>query len=83
MSALFDFPSLLIIILLLICSATYTRTMRPEIFNDAPTTAGGPAPRKHSGFVGIAWKASRVGERISEYVAGGLLISAFYVLFVK
>jgi len=57
--------------------------MRPEIFNDAPAVAGGPAPRKHSGFVGIAWKFSRVGERVSEYVAGCLLISAMYVLFIK
>ena len=35
MSALFDFPSLLVMLLLVICSTTFARSLRPEIFNDS------------------------------------------------
>jgi hypothetical protein len=77
MSALFDFPSLLIMMLLVICSATFARSLRPEIFNDAKNV------RSHTGFLGIAWKASRIGERLSLYVSGSCLIAAIYILFIK
>lgn len=34
MSALFDFQSFLIVVLLFICSCTYIKLVRPAIFND-------------------------------------------------
>ena len=77
MSALFDFPSLLVMLLLLICSATFARSLRPEIFNDSQNV------RSHTGFMGIAWKASRIGERLSLWVSGSCLLAAVYVLFIK
>jgi hypothetical protein len=33
MSAIFDFSSLILVILLLICTATYLRELRPTIFD--------------------------------------------------
>ena len=79
MSALFDFPSMLIVVLLFICSMTYLRSLRPNIFNDSnPQNAG-----KHTGFTGIAWKVSRVGERLSPFVGVCCMIGAMYVLFIK
>ncbi len=72
MSALFDFPSLLVMLLLIICSATFARSLRPKIYSRADT-----------GVYGIAWKASRIGERISLYVSGSCVIAAIYILFIK
>ena len=77
MSALFDFPSLLVMLLLVICSTTFARSLRPEIFNDSKNV------RSHTGFLGIAWKASRIGERLSLYVSGCCFVAAIYVLFIK
>lgn len=78
MSALFDFPSLLVVLLLFICSATYARSLRKNIF-----ASSGDARGQHSGFNGIAWKAARVGERLSPYVAGSCVIGALFILFIK
>mmetsp|Transcript_112468 Transcript_112468/g.220450 ORF Transcript_112468/g.220450 Transcript_112468/m.220450 type:complete len:83 (-) Transcript_112468:80-328(-) len=82
MSALFDFSSLLVVILLFICAATFTRSLYPTIFN-SPPDAQGNVPRDHSGLTGLCWKASRIGERISPYVAGACVLMAFHVLFLK
>ena len=78
MSALFDFPSLLVVILLIICAATYARSLRKNIF----TNSADPK-YQHSGLNGIAWKAARVGERLSPYVAVSCFIGAVYILFLK
>ena len=37
---------------------------------------------KH-GFGSIFWKAARIGERLSPWVALGCLAMAFHTLFVK
>ncbi|CAN0206828.1 unnamed protein product, partial [Ectocarpus fasciculatus] len=76
-SALFDFPSLLTVILLLICAATHARNLYPSIFNDANGT------RKHDGLFGLCWKASRIGERLSPYIGGACVIMALHLLFFK
>jgi len=39
--------------------------------------------QKHDGFRGIAWKAARVGERLSPYVGAACVIMAFHILFIK
>ena len=74
MSALFDFPSLLVVILLFICGASFARSLYPKIFG---------VSNEHNGFYGIAWKASRIGERLSPYVAIACVLMAFHVLFLK
>ena len=86
MSALFDFASLLVVILLFICSTAYLRSIYPTIFaNKADASAAGqsPATPKHTGFYGIAWKASRIGERLSPYVGLACIVMAFHILFIK
>ncbi len=74
MSALFDFPSLLVVILLFICTSAFTRSLYPNIFGTA---------NQHNGFYGVAWKASRVGERLSPYIAIACLCMAFHILFLR
>ena len=91
MSALFDFPSLLVVILLFICTTTFLRSLYPNIFTTTPPTAqSDPSSitpiskvKQHSGLLGIAWKASRVGERVSQHVALALVIMAMQILFFK
>lgn len=58
MSALFDFSSLLVVVLLFICTCTYVRHFMPSWID-----------RWKTGFAGIPWKAARIGERKSGYVA--------------
>lgn len=57
MSALFNFLSLLQVILLLICTCTYVHALWPALLNNNKT-----------GITGIFWKFARVGERMSPYV---------------
>ncbi|KAM9877644.1 hypothetical protein VDGL01_08279 [Verticillium dahliae] len=58
MSALFNFQSLLLVILLLICTSAYTHQIFPSFMDN-----------RKDGVVGIFWKFARVGERLSPYVS--------------
>ncbi|ESK90345.1 transmembrane protein 167a [Moniliophthora roreri MCA 2997] len=58
MSALFNFQSLLLVILLSICTCTYVRALAPRLVD-----------RNKEGFLGLFFMAARVGERLSPYVA--------------
>jgi hypothetical protein len=78
MSALFDFPALVIVLLLLICTSAYVRA---ATFNNN-TKASFLDGFKH-GAVGIPWKAARVGERLSPWVSLACVTAAVYVLFIK
>ncbi|ETV98832.1 hypothetical protein H310_08335 [Aphanomyces invadans] len=75
MTALFNFTGMLTMVLLIICTCTYIRLKMPTIFDR------GQLPGKHEGFTGLCWKASRIGERKSEYVAALLLAMAVHRLF--
>ncbi|XP_029565663.1 protein kish-A isoform X1 [Salmo trutta] len=75
MSAIFNFQSLLTVILLLICTCAYLRAMAPSLLDKNKT---GEDRRGKIGRVlaepillGIFWKCARIGERGS--VRGGLL----------
>ena len=81
MSALFDVPSLIVVLLLIICSSSYLRSLYPTIFNDGSTTKRYSLLLLYyycyyhcyhcsyrSGFKGALWKASRLGERMSQYI---------------
>ncbi|KAF9504104.1 hypothetical protein BS47DRAFT_1290336, partial [Hydnum rufescens UP504] len=58
-SALFNFQSLLLVLLLTICTCTYVRAVAPSIVD-----------RNKDGFLGVFWKCARIGEkRLSPYVA--------------
>ncbi|EGV60707.1 Essential protein suggested to function early in the secretory pathway [Yamadazyma tenuis] len=65
MSALFNFQSLLQVILLLICTCTYVHATWPSILD-----------RNKTGVFGVFWKFARVGERLSPYVSLGLVVMA-------
>lgn len=51
MSAVFNFQSLLVVILLIICTCAYVRSMYPSILD-----------RNKNGFLGLFWKAARIGK---------------------
>ncbi|KAK0195323.1 hypothetical protein F5146DRAFT_281117 [Armillaria mellea] len=52
MSALFNFQSLLLVILLLICTCTYVRAIAPRLVD-----------RNKQGFLGIFFMSARIGAR--------------------
>mmetsp|Transcript_26424 Transcript_26424/g.57941 ORF Transcript_26424/g.57941 Transcript_26424/m.57941 type:complete len:82 (+) Transcript_26424:382-627(+) len=81
MSAIFDFSSLLTVVLLLICMATFVREIRPGIYDGGKTYERGFKGR--SGGLGFLWKLSRIGERLSPYVSVCCAIMAVHVLFFK
>ncbi|KAA6407805.1 MAG: S-adenosylmethionine-dependent methyltransferase [Lasallia pustulata] len=58
MSALFNFQSLLLVLLLLICTSAYAHYVFPGIMD-----------RNKEGVFGIFWKCARIGERLSPYVS--------------
>lgn len=70
MSAVFNFQSLLVVVLLLICTCAYVRSMYPSLLD-----------RNKDGFLGVFWKAARIGERLSPYVATACVVMAFSLLF--
>ncbi|KAK7633493.1 hypothetical protein IWX48DRAFT_536786, partial [Phyllosticta citricarpa] len=57
-TALFNFQSLLLVILLLVCTSTYLHAVAPGLLD-----------RNKDGVFGIFWKFARVGERLSPYVS--------------
>ncbi|KAH6875022.1 hypothetical protein BKA58DRAFT_379085 [Alternaria rosae] len=66
MTALFNFQSLLLVILLTICTATYAHATFP-----------GPLDRnKEKYWISPVWKAARVGERLSPYVSLACVVMA-------
>ncbi|CAO1635984.1 unnamed protein product [Sympodiomycopsis kandeliae] len=67
MSALFNFQSLLLVVLLAICTATYVRATFPGVVD-----------RNKEGVFGIFFKLARIGERLSPYVSLACIIMAVY-----
>ncbi|XP_017729940.1 PREDICTED: protein kish-A-like isoform X2 [Rhinopithecus bieti] len=51
MSAIFNFQSLLTVILLLICTCAYIRSLAPSLLD-----------RNKTGLLGIFWKCARIGS---------------------
>uniref|UniRef100_A0A914YQW9 Ribonuclease P n=1 Tax=Panagrolaimus superbus TaxID=310955 RepID=A0A914YQW9_9BILA len=60
LSAIFNLQSLIIVLLLFICTCAYTRAIVPKIVD-----------RQKIGIAGIFWKCARIGERLSIWVALG------------
>ncbi|KAH8892044.1 DUF1242-domain-containing protein, partial [Thozetella sp. PMI_491] len=57
-SALFNFQSLLLVILLLICTCAYVHQLFPAILT-----------RDRNWLSGVFWKCARIGERLSPYIS--------------
>ncbi|XP_006866086.1 PREDICTED: protein kish-A-like [Chrysochloris asiatica] len=72
MSAISNFQSLLTIILLLICTCAYIRSLTPSVLD-----------RNNTGLLGIFWKCARIDERKSPYVAVCCIVMAFNILFIQ
>ncbi|XP_076331841.1 transmembrane protein 167A-like protein ksh [Tachypleus tridentatus] len=70
MSALFNFQSLLTVVLLLICTCAYIRSIVPRLLD-----------KNKEGFLGIFWKCARIGERKSPWVAVCCIAMAVSTLF--
>ncbi|KAJ2147655.1 hypothetical protein IW142_001533 [Coemansia sp. RSA 564] len=69
MTALFNFQSLMLVVLLTICTCTYLRAQAPSLVD-----------RNKTGFVGLFWKAARIGERLSPYVSIACFVMAFQLI---
>lgn len=70
MSALLNFKSFLIVVLLFICTSTYVRNQRPSMFRE-----------KKAGLLGMVYKGSVIGTRLSPYVSLACFAMAVAVLF--
>ncbi|ODV61043.1 Ksh1p, partial [Ascoidea rubescens DSM 1968] len=57
-SALFNFQSLLQVLLLLICTSAYIHSLWPALLD-----------KNRTGVAGVFWKFARIGERLSPYVS--------------
>ncbi|KAJ4537066.1 hypothetical protein HRR90_002142 [Exophiala dermatitidis] len=69
MTAIFNFQSLLLVILLIICTSTYVHSMFPSVMD-----------RNKDGVTGIFWKCARIGERLSPYVSIFCVAMAFSII---
>ena len=72
MSALLNFQSFLIIVLLFICTSTYVRQMRPQMVTRDPSNGL---------FKKMLYKGSVIGTRLSPYVSISCFLMAVAVLF--
>ena len=68
MTAIFNFQSLLLVILLLICTSTYVKSQFPSLL------------KTNAGFSGVFYKLARIGERLSPYVGLCCIIMAVRLL---
>ncbi|XP_004503590.1 uncharacterized protein [Cicer arietinum] len=69
MSALFNFHSFLTVVLLVISTCTFLKMQFPAILE------------RKTGFRGFFWKAARIGERLSPWVAAGCFTMGVSILF--
>ncbi|NWR77475.1 KISHA protein, partial [Centropus unirufus] len=69
-SAIFNFQSLLTVILLLICTCAYIRSLAPSLLD-----------KNKTGYFGCFSLCP--GERKSPYVAACCVVMAFSILFVQ
>ncbi|KIL64416.1 hypothetical protein M378DRAFT_163154 [Amanita muscaria Koide BX008] len=69
MSALFNFQSLLLVILLVICTCTYVRAVAPRLID-----------RNKEGLLGLFFMSARIGERLSPYVALACIAMAVTIM---
>ncbi|XP_058816242.1 protein kish [Topomyia yanbarensis] len=70
MSAIFNFQSLLCVLLLMICTCAYLRSIVPSLID-----------RNKTGMLGIFWKLARIGERKSPWVGLACVLMAASILF--
>ena len=67
---LLQFKSVIVVVLLFICTSTFVRQQRPSMFRE-----------KKPGLLGLVYKGSVIGTRLSPYVSLCCFIMAGAVLF--
>ncbi|CAO2609472.1 Protein kish-A [Lemmus lemmus] len=72
MSAIFNFQSLLTVILMLICLCAYSQSHVPSLVD-----------RNKTGLLGIFWKCVQTGEHKSPYVALCFTVMTFIILSIQ
>mmetsp|Transcript_27049 Transcript_27049/g.40950 ORF Transcript_27049/g.40950 Transcript_27049/m.40950 type:complete len:85 (-) Transcript_27049:728-982(-) len=83
MTAIFDFSSLITVLLLLVCTCTYIRELRPTIFDGGKVLEPGQRILPREGLSAFFWRCSRIGERLSPYIGACCAIMVVHVLFLK
>ncbi|XP_057566019.1 protein kish-A-like [Hippopotamus amphibius kiboko] len=71
-SAIFNFQSLLTVILLLIGTCAYIPSLAPSLLD-----------RNKSGLLGVCWKCARIGEQNCPYVAVRCIVMACSTLLIQ
>ena len=89
-TAIFDFASLCVVVLLLICSASYVHAWSMKRMDDGTYTSyfmeGGKQNghgRPKSGFLGLMYKFARIGERLSPYISICCVLGAIHLVLFK
>lgn len=77
-TAILNFASMLLILVLFICTCAYVRA----VTMNRQTRTSFLDSHKH-GVTGLAWKAARVGERLSPWVAAACVAMAIHVLIFQ
>ena len=72
MTALFNFQSLITVVLLSICTATYLRPRFPSFIDS-----------KKPGFVGLFGRFAVIGERLSPWISVSCFIMAIVTIFFR
>ncbi|XP_022669531.1 protein kish-like [Varroa jacobsoni] len=72
MSAIFNFQALLTVLLLMICTCAYVRSLYPALLD-----------KNKQGLRSTLWKLARIGERLSPWVALSCLAMAFTDVFLS
>ena len=84
MTAIFDFASLLTLLLLLICSCAY---VRDATLKQHPAKAPGQATSWLDEYKDdlrrLPFRLARIGERLSPWVAASCIAMAVHVLFIR
>ena len=84
-TALFDFSSLCVVLLLLICSAAFlqAKTLTPNVEDGTKNSWLMVRNKAKPGLLGLAWKFARVGERVSPYVSVLCVLAALHLIILK
>jgi hypothetical protein len=82
-SALFNFPSALLCLLLLICTSAYIHQLFPGIMDrnkdglvNVQICGHMEAKLRFRAFTGVFWKCARIGERLSPYISACCIVMA-------
>ena len=79
MSAIFDFASLMLVLLLLICVCAYIRDSTKRRDPQTGQWTSALDGHKHD-LRGLPWKLARIGERLSPWVAVACVAMAIHLL---